>query len=416
MQEAIEFYHKSHGCYLYSEAEQYSHAITQKLTTAFTSNKFEPTGELRRQLEIINILEWVTTLSKTELSKFFASLLFECKTENENSIVFSGTEGLDLKFHLTTADTFTQVLFETSGSEEFLEACSQMPNWSNRSSMYSEEALFSTLGLPFIPPYLRETVGVVGLADLPVIIQPHDISGIVHCHSNWSDGNHSVEELAEACIALKMEYLVLSDHSKSAFYANGLQEVRIHSQQEQIVELNEKLRPFKIFKSIECDILNDGSLDYPDDILSTFDLVIASIHSNLKMTEQKAMSRLLGAIENPYTTILGHMTGRLLLSRSGYPVNHKKIIEACAANHVAIELNAHPRRLDMDWRWISYAMQCGVLISINPDAHYLHGLDYTRYGVLSAQKAGLTKEKNLSSFSLNEFEKYLAATKKRKGI
>jgi len=200
---------------------------------------------------------------------------------------------------------------------------------------------------------------------------------------------------------------VLSDHSKSAFYANGLTEERIREQHLYIDELNKKLSPFKIFKSIECDILNDGNLDYSDNILSTFDLVITSIHSNLKMTEDKAMMRLLRAIENPHTTILGHMTGRLLLSRPGYPVDHKKIIDACAANHVVIELNAHPRRLDIDWRWIDYALEKEVLISIDPDAHTVDGYNDVKYGVLVAQKAGLTKEKNLSSFGLKEMEAYL---------
>jgi DNA polymerase (family 10) len=214
--------------------------------------------------------------------------------------------------------------------------------------------------------------------------------------------------MAKACIEKKMEYLVISDHSKSAFYANGLNEDRIRAQHELVNELNEKLAPFKIFKSIECDILYDGKMDYSDPVLSTFDLVIASVHSILNMTEEKAMMRLLGAIHNPYTTILGHMTGRLLLSRKGYPVNHEAVIEACKKNNVVIELNAHPRRLDMDWRWIDKATEAGVLISIDPDAHSIDGFDDTRYGVLAAQKGGLTKEQNLSSFSLAEFERFLA--------
>ena len=204
------------------------------------------------------------------------------------------------------------------------------------------------------------------------------------------------------------EYLVISDHSQSAFYANGLREERIVAQHQQIDELNKKLYPFRIYKSIESDILNDGNLDYDDDILSSFDLVIASIHSNLKMTEEKAMMRLINAIENPFTSILGHMTGRLLLSRNGYPVDHQKIIDACLANNVVIELNAHPRRLDIDWRWIQEATEKGVLISIDPDAHSIEGFDDCKYGVLVAQKAGLTKYQNLSSYSLAEFEEFLA--------
>ena len=209
---------------------------------------------------------------------------------------------------------------------------------------------------------------------------------------------------------------MISDHSKSAFYANGLQVERIREQHHYIDELNARLAPFKIFKSIESDILNDGNLDYSNEILATFDLVIASVHSNLKMSEEKAMQRLLTAIENPYTTILGHMTGRLLLSRRGYPVDHKKIVDACAANQVVIELNAHPSRLDIDWRHINYALEKNVLISIDPDAHAPEGFDDIRFGVLAAQKAMVTKENNLSSFGLNELTAYLTNRKQLKNI
>ena len=173
------------------------------------------------------------------------------------------------------------------------------------------------------------------------------------------------------------------------------------------------LRPFHIFKSIECDILNDGRLDYADHILSTFDLVIASVHSNLKMSPEKAMSRLLGAIQNPHTRILGHPTGRLLLSRAGYPVDHQMLIDACADHGVVIELNAHPRRLDMDWRWIPYALEKNVLISIDPDAHTIAGYHDIHYGVLAGQKGGLTADKNLSSYSLKQMEEFVSQKRSR---
>ena len=166
----------------------------------------------------------------------------------------------------------------------------------------------------------------------------------------------------------------------------------------------------------ESDILGDGSLDYDDETLATFDLVIASVHSNLKMNEEKAMMRVMNAIENPFTTILGHMTGRLLLSRAGYPLDHKKIIDACVANSVVIELNAHPRRLDIDWRWIPYALEKGALLSINPDAHELSGYNDVKYGTLAAQKGRLTASRNLSSFSLREFEEYIMDVRMEKGI
>lgn len=251
---------------------------------------------------------------------------------------------------------------------------------------------------------------------LPAPIQVSDVRAVIHSHSKWSDGSNTLEEMAKACIEKGYEYLVISDHSKSAFYANGLTEERIREQHREIDELNARFAPFVIFKSIECDILNDGMLDYADNVLSTFDLVIASVHSNLKMSEEKAMGRLIRAIKNPYTTILGHMTGRLLLSRPGYPVDHKEIIDLCVENKVTIELNAHPRRLDMDWKWIGTAVEQGAMISIDPDAHTIGGYNDIRYGVLAAQKAGLTAAQNLSSYSLEAFRAFLAERRKDRGI
>ncbi len=212
---------------------------------------------------------------------------------------------------------------------------------------------------------------------------------------------------------LNFEYLVISDHSRAAFYAKGLSIEQIEKQHLEIDLINRKMSAdpnngtFHVFKSIESDILSDGQLDYPDDILKSFDLVIASVHSQLSMTEEKAMARLIKAIENPYTRILGHPTGRLLLSRKGYPIDHKKIIDACIANKVVIELNAHPRRLDIDWQWIPYILDKGGWISINPDAHELAGFNDIRYGVLVAQKGGLTADRNLSSLNLTDFKSFL---------
>jgi DNA polymerase (family 10) len=243
-------------------------------------------------------------------------------------------------------------------------------------------------------------------------IQVESIRGLIHCHSTWSDGANTIEEMAKACLDNKWEYMVLSDHSASAFYANGLKSDRVAAQHQQIDELNKKLAPFRIFKSIESDILNDGSLDYEATVLSSFDLIIASVHSNLRMIEETATNRLLKAIENPFTTILGHPTGRLLLSREGYPIDHKRIIDACAEHKVAIEINAHPRRLDLDWKWLDYAIEKGVFISINPDAHALAGLSDVRYGVLIAQKSLLTPAMNLSSFSKIQLEQWLAERKR----
>ncbi len=408
--DTIDFYLKSQGSLLYSEAESYALAIDKKLKSQFPDDRFGLSGEFRRQMEVINRLEWVTTADTGQLKAFFEENGFNTEEAQEDKIIFKGPENIALYFHCCSAGQFYSLLFNTSCSEEFLQAWGE-PGIESPSS---EEAIFSAKHIHFIPACRREKATVIEKAKqqaLSASIQDSDIRAVIHSHSNWSDGTNTIEDMARACIEKGYEYLVISDHSKSAFYANGLTEERIREQHHYIDELNQKLAPFVIFKSIECDILNDGALDYSDSILSTFDLVIASVHSNLKMTEDKAMLRLLRAIENPYTTILGHPTGRLLLSRPGYPVDHQKIIDACAANKVVIELNAHPRRLDMDWRWIDYALEKEVLISIDPDAHSVAGYHDIHYGVLAAQKAGLTKERNLSSFGLEEMKRFLAGGK-----
>ncbi|HVM89708.1 MAG TPA: helix-hairpin-helix domain-containing protein [Puia sp.] len=414
VRESIEFYLQSQGSYLYAEAEILIELINNRLKENLPERKFEITGEFRRQLEIINLAEWVTTANAEELKAFLTGTAFTLYNEENNRLTFKGSQNMKLLFHLSTNESFFSILFKTSCSDDFLHAWKKETGWNASTESSSEEDIFSSVKINFIPAYQRETPDMIEEArksPLHAIIQPSDIKSIIHSHSNWSDGSNSIEEMTMACIEREYEYLVISDHSKSAFYANGLTEERIKQQHQYIDELNRKFSPFKIFKSIECDILNDGNLDYSDNILSTFDLVIASVHSNLKMTEEKAMMRLLKAIENPHTTILGHMTGRLLLSRPGYPVNHEKIIDACAANHVAIELNAHPRRLDIDWRWIKHALKKNVLISIDPDAHSIEGYNDVKYGTIAAQKAGLTKEKNLSSFSLLKFEAFLKQKK-----
>lgn len=408
VRDSIEFYHSHRDSFLFAEVEQYALQINELIHHSFPNCLVSFSGDFRRQSEIIQHIDWVTTAPEEEVSRLLQEHQIQKTSSQPPFHEYRGDHAVLLRILYTEPEDFHRHLFETSCSPEFL------VQWKERFSITSEsseEAYFSRHSLPYIPPCMREEPAIIdtaqkeGIADL---IQPSDIRGIIHSHSNWSDGSNTIEEMALACIERKLEYLVISDHSKSAFYANGLTEERITQQHLQINELNSRLHPFRIFKSIECDILNDGTLDYPDEVLKRFDLVIASVHSNLKMTEEKAMNRLLKAIENPYTRILGHLTGRLLLSRPGYPVDHDRIIDACKANNVVIELNAHPRRLDMDWRFIRRAIAKGVLVSIDPDAHSIEGYNDTRYGVLAAQKAGLQKPGNLSSFSLSEFEAFVS--------
>lgn len=415
IRESIEFYMQHQGQFLFSEAESVFPQVRSYLEKIFTPERVRVTGAYRRQNPVIGEMEFVILENNNLIkNKFITAQPPELLEEKENTLLYQLNNGLKLRLY-TGRGNREEKLFLTTGSPEFTGSFMKtFPQVTFTNESDEDENIFKAFNIPFIHPCLRESGAIIEKARkdiLPQLIQPGDIKGLIHSHSNWSDGVNTIEEMADELIKRGFEYLVISDHSRSAFYANGLNEERIKEQHRYIDELNARLKPFRIFKSIECDILNDGSLDYSDKILSTFDLVISSVHSNLKMTEEKAMTRLLNAIKNPYTFILGHMTGRLLLSRNGYPVNHKEIIDACSKYHVVIELNAHPVRLDMDWKYIDYAIEKGVFISIDPDAHNLNGFDDIRYGVLAAQKGGLTKEQNLSSFTLKQFEDWRAKIK-----
>lgn len=281
-------------------------------------------------------------------------------------------------------------------------------------SFETEQQFFDKINLPFITPELREGLGEWQLAkenQLPQLITYNDLKGPLHNHSTWSDGKNTLSEIVDFCKLQGWQYLGISDHSQSATYANGLQPERVIAQIKEIDLINAQNSDFKIFKGIESDILGDGSLDYTNDILALFDYVVASVHSGLNMDEDKATDRLIKAIENPYTTILGHPTGRLLLRRKGYEINHKKIIDACAANKVAIEINANPWRLDMSWHYIKYATDKGVKIAICPDAHENNGFYDMHFGIWMGRKGMLTAENCINTFNVNELERYFELAK-----
>lgn len=414
--ESIEFYLSQQGNYLFAQIENLATELETFLQKIFESRDIKISGDFVRHSETMDLLEFVIPFPINTITEKINPLdEFLFLESNDTSLTYQYNNGIKIKLHSVEHNNLFQKIFELSGSPEFTNAFQIKFPDIEYYKVHNEEEIFKQVSIQYIPHCLRESENVITIAanhKIPELIQPCDIKSIIHCHSNWSDGSNSLEDLVIACKTSGKEFLVISDHSKSATYANGLNEERIRAQHQQIDELNKQLSPFKIFKSIESDILGDGNLDYSDTVLSTFDLVIASVHSNLKMTEEKAMMRLLNAIENPYTTILGHMTGRLLLSRKGYPVDYKTIIDACAAHNVVIEINAHPRRLDMRWQWLEYALSKKVLVSIDPDAHSIPEFENTKYGVLVAQKGMVTKENNLSSFSIDQFETFLLNRKK----
>lgn len=403
----IVYFNQNIGFCLWADAEKIAASFLQFIAKVLPDVKTEPTGALRRQCETMEEIAFVTTATAEQLSAIIDKVDGADIVNNGDSTDIKLPGQSTIRCYHTDTDNFYNKLFITTGCDDFVNAF--IAKYGMPQSAISEASIFEKAGIAYINPAMRESADLVQLQQTAnnKLILPSDIKGIIHSHSTWSDGVNTIAEMAKAAIEAGLEYLVISDHSQSAVYAGGLKPEAIAAQHAEIDLLNTQLAPFRIFKSIESDILGDGSLDYSSSVLATFDLVIASVHSNLKMTEEKAMERLLTAIRNPYTTILGHPTGRLLLSRKGYPLDHKAIIDECAERGVVIEINAHPRRLDIDWRWISYAMEKGVLLSINPDAHSVDGYHDTYYGVMVAQKAGLTAHHNLSSYNLEAFTKLI---------
>jgi DNA polymerase (family 10) len=275
----------------------------------------------------------------------------------------------------------------------------------------TEEDIYRALGLSFIQPELREGRGEIGRAlkgELPKLVADQDLRGILHCHTDASDGTETLETMAKATLKRGFEYFGVADHSKSAHYAGGLSLEQIKEQHREADRLNKGFgRDFRILKGIESDILADGSLDYPDDELESFDFVVASIHGRFKLDRKAQTERLLRAIANPYTTIIGHMTGRQLQRRPGYEIDVEKVLRACAKHDVAVEINAHPWRLDLDWRWHQAALEFGCMMSINPDAHSIRELGHMHWGVEMARKGGVPADRVLNAMTLAEIARHL---------
>ena len=459
-----EYYLRSRHKLHWATANALANDVEQHIHKHFQASNVSRVGDLRRCVPTIDVLAFLIAVdepSNVEML-FDNQILMNMKTEN-NIFIGELESGFPIHIYTCAISEFGSKLFKYTGSRLFIENFVRHTEGVDFKHLATEEAVFQKANLPFIAPELREDTNFSDtkstlsdspnlfsdtkptLSDspnlfsdtkstfsdspntfsdtkqvlpgsqnvlqraisgnLPTLIKIGDIKGVIHTHTTYSDGLHTISDMANAAQRLGYGYIGITDHSKAAFYANGMKEDRVFEQWKEIDALNSTLFNFKILKGIECDILNDGTMDYSDDILKDFDFVIASIHSNLKMSEEKATSRLIKAIESPYVTILGHLTGRLLLSREGYPVNHVKIIEACAANKVAIELNANPYRLDLDWSWVSFARDCGVLISINPDAHSMSGISDIYYGVLAARKGFLDADGCINTRDVSDFLK-----------
>lgn len=406
----LQYYLNARGKYHYASLEKVGEVLVEELRRTFgPDTPVAMVGALRRRCEVLEKVELLIG-QEGSVGEVLEEKGWTVESHPDGSLRWLQDAEVPVTLYTCAPEAFGSRLFRYTGSPEFVQAFLEKSKVDDFRGLATEKEVFEKAGLAYLPPELREDDRWLGRS-APRLVEEKDICGVVHAHTTWSDGLNTLREMAEACRDRGFEYLALTDHSQAAFYANGLKPERLLEQLREIDTLNEELAPFRIFKGVESDILADGSLDYEDDILAQLDFVIASVHSNLRMDEEKATRRILRAVENPYTTILGHPTGRLLLSREGYPLDHKRIIDACAEHGVVIELNANPWRLDLDWRWIPYAREKGVLISINPDAHSIEGIGDIHYGLAAARKGGLEALGCLNCLDISAFSDYLIRRK-----
>ena len=407
---AIESYRSNQDRFHYAFVADSAIQLVDILKTTFKTNLVSLCGEVRRHSNTVASIELLIAIpQKNFTTAAIKKFLVIQSSKGDKTIAHTFDEIPVIVYH-TKKNAFYQELFIKTGNDAHVKKI--VDRLKGNDSFNSEEAIYKKAGYAYIVPEMREDVAEWNFKrNVDDLVTMKDIKGVVHNHTTWSDGVDSLRNFVLACKQRKYEYVVISDHSKNAHYAGGLKEDKVLRQMEEIDKLNKELSPFRIFKSIECDIKVSGELDYEDSFLKKFDLVIISIHQLLKMDEVKATNRLIRAIENPYTTILGHMTGRQLLIRPGYPVNFKKVIDACAANNVIIEINANPYRLDVDWSQIPYALKKDVMISVNPDAHSIREIDNIRWGIASARKAGLTKEMTWNAMDLKKIEAWIKTKK-----
>lgn len=405
-------------------AESSARSIVDALRSHRGIIRAEIAGSLRRRKEIIGDIDIVVSAKRKDVQSTIGIFTSHSSVERitgkgdtKSSVIL--TSGIQCDLRVVDDAEFPFALNYFTGSKEHnvrIRSLARENGWSLNEYGFSaaesgekrgkakkivpcrtEADLYNAVGLEYVEPELREDTGEIEAAQsdhLPNLVTFDDIRGTFHCHTNYSDGHNTLAEMAASAQKLGWEYLGIADHSKAAAYANGLNESRVKKQIKEIDLLNQSFRNFQLYKGSEVDILVNGDLDFNDKTLALFDYVVASVHSNFKMTEADMTKRIIKAVKNRYVTMLGHLTGRLLLERDGYPINQIDIINAAADYGKIIEINAHPIRLDLDWRLVKYAVSKGVLISINPDSHVVTGLTDVHYGVGIARK-GWCEKKNI---------------------
>jgi DNA polymerase (family 10) len=419
--EGIKFVKRFSNQHLFSEAYSEANSLKQYLLKTGLVIRCEIAGSIRRKKEIVKDIDILaTTNDPQKLMEIFVEYDKTrdviAKGDTKTSITLES--GINTDLRVVKDEEYPYALHHFTGSKEHNTAmrhrAKRMGIKMNEYGLFKgdtlikchdEEEIFRKLNLSYIPPEIRENMGEIEAAEkgeIPVLVEEKDIKGVFHVHTNYSDGVNTLNEMVNGARELGYKYIGITDHSKSARYANGLKEEDILKQFDEIDRLNEKYTDIKILKGIESDILKDGSLDYEEDLLKQFDFVIASVHSNFKMSKEEMTERIIKAVKNKYTTILGHLTGRLLLSRDGYDLDIYKVIDACAEYDKIIEINSNPHRLDIDWRYIKYAKEKGVKLAICPDAHRVEGLLDVKYGVGIARKGWLEAKDVINTYNIDQ--------------
>jgi len=431
--EGIENLGKYAGQYHFPYAMSLAEEILKTLRMSSAVKRCSEAGSLRRRKEIVKDIDILASSddSETVMEQFISHPLVVQVTsrgDTKSSVVLEGGIAADLR--VVSDEEYPYALHHFTGSKEHNTALRHIAkqeglkineygvfNGEELIECKTEEDIFNIFGMSYIPPELRENNGELEAAKmnkLPRLIEYGDIRGIFHIHTLYSDGLNTIEELAKACIERGFSYMGISDHSQSAYYAGGLNVDDIKRQHEEIDMLNEKFNGFRIFKGIELDILPDGSIDYDDEILSWFDFTIASVHTAFRMDEDKMTERVIRAMKNKYVHILGHPTGRLLLSREPFKINMNEIIKTAVQENVIIEINSNPHRLDLDWRYCKAAKEAGCTFLIAPDAHRVSGIDDIKYGINIARKGWLEKGDVVNTLDANAVYSLLSGKKQRK--
>jgi len=441
--QGIAFLAQHAGRFLYPVAEEEASHIYTVLKELPEIVRLQVAGSLRRRRETIGDIDMVVSVAdsasedvKRKIMDVFTSQpsvqAITGKGETKSSAVLSS--GINMDLRVVNDSQFPYTLHHFTGSKEhhipLRRRALSMNMTINDYGLFKgkephlelvpckdETDFYAALGMAYIEPELREDMGEIEAAvngTLPVLVQESDLRGVLHVHSTWSDGQNTIREMAEACIARGLTYLGLTDHSKTAAYAGGLNEEDLRRQHEEIDQLNKEYAGrLHILKGIECDILRDGLLDFTDDVLATLDFVVASIHSLFNLSPEEQTQRMLNAISNPYVDIIGHPTGRILLGREGYVLDLDAVIDAAAEHGVCIEINAHPSRLDLDWRYLHRARDKGIKIPVDPDAHIISGLDDMRFGIGIARKGWLRASDVLNTMTTDDVLDFFSSRRNR---